>query len=114
MPRPARLQSRPPTRHSAFVLSNVGGGPLNTRMYGVCLTAYRKEAEVRVEAGALRMCSGMMWVGARVWYARDGGGGAPLVANVVASCLRLRVPSALSPLRPRRTTRASTPAAAAA
>lgn len=27
------------------MLSNVGGGALNTRMYGVCLTAYRKETE---------------------------------------------------------------------
>jgi hypothetical protein len=26
-------------------LSNVSGGALNTRMYGVCLTAYRKESD---------------------------------------------------------------------
>ena len=41
----AASQSRPPTRKSEFVLSNVGGGALNSKMFGCCLTAYRKEAE---------------------------------------------------------------------
>ena len=44
-PSPVVPQSRPPTRKSTFVLSNVGGGALNAKMYGCCLTAYRKEVE---------------------------------------------------------------------
>lgn len=40
---PARGANRPPTRRSAFVLSNVAGATLGGRMYGCCLTAYRRE-----------------------------------------------------------------------
>lgn len=45
MLQPTASQSRPPIQHSVFVLSNVDGGTLGGRMYGCCLTAYRKEVE---------------------------------------------------------------------
>lgn len=49
MLQPTAAQSRPPIQHSVFVLSNVdGGGALGGRMYGCCLTAFRKEIEDRV------------------------------------------------------------------
>lgn len=38
-------QARPPTRRSVFVLSNVSGATLGGRMYGCCLTAFRKETD---------------------------------------------------------------------
>ena len=45
MLQPTSAQSRPPIQNSVFVLSNVDGGTLGGRMYGCCLTAYRKEVE---------------------------------------------------------------------
>lgn len=49
---PTNAQSRPAIQHSVFVLSNVDGSGAGGggRMYGCCLTAYRKEIEDLVDS----------------------------------------------------------------